>query len=304
MHNFARQNLQNRSFRGRNLEGADFRNADIRGCNFTKAKLVGANFSGAQAGLSQRQKLVLALWISIVVISVTDPISRLVVNAITQSPLDPKAAYILVLLAFLSIAGITSAISARWRNAQLGEITLMVTGVLCGALIGFAIAFFYPTMLRDYVPRKALYSSDPGLEQLAAIAKVLEAHRVTLAQQSAIAGGILLLLLSRFRRRSEFKIAIALAGTIVSYGATFLMGTIASTFLSVQEFGVGILFILVTLIYLGLTTTSLFRAIDECRSTIGTSFKGANLTEAQFAGASLHNTDFSKAIGDFPSDLG
>ncbi|WP_375491323.1 pentapeptide repeat-containing protein [uncultured Nostoc sp.] len=61
---FSGQNLRGRSFKGQNLEGANFRYADIRSADFTGANLRGANFSHAKAGLQRRwviTLLVLAL---------------------------------------------------------------------------------------------------------------------------------------------------------------------------------------------------------------------------------------------------
>lgn len=49
---FHHRNLKNKDFRGQNLTGSDFSYADIRGANFTNAILVGANFSNAKAGIS------------------------------------------------------------------------------------------------------------------------------------------------------------------------------------------------------------------------------------------------------------
>lgn len=61
---FSGQNLRGRSFKGQNLEGANFRYADIRSADFAGANLRGANFSHAKAGLQRRwviTLLVLAL---------------------------------------------------------------------------------------------------------------------------------------------------------------------------------------------------------------------------------------------------
>ena len=60
---YSGQNLRGRSFRGKNLEGADFSYADIRGANFTGTNLRGANFTKAKAGL-QEQWIVFMLLIS------------------------------------------------------------------------------------------------------------------------------------------------------------------------------------------------------------------------------------------------
>jgi uncharacterized protein YjbI with pentapeptide repeats len=260
-------NFQNRSFRGQDLTNANFCNADLRGCNFSNARLVGANFLGAKMGLSLRQKVVLGIWIEIALIIMSDPVSRMVANTISQPPVDSKAPYILILLVVLSATGMSTAL------IQFRKVLLIITAMLCGALLGFAAIFFYSGL-----PDKAI-----------------------LSPQGAIAGAILFFLLSYFRRRAWFKIMVRIAGTIASYGATFFWGTIAGAFLSTQDWLPGVLGAIVTVAFLSLTTSSLFRVIEDCRSLVGTSFRGADLTNAKFDPKKFPNTDFSDTIG---ADLG
>ena len=47
-----RKNYQNKSFKGQDLSNQDFSNCDIRGADFTNANLAGANFTNATAGLA------------------------------------------------------------------------------------------------------------------------------------------------------------------------------------------------------------------------------------------------------------
>jgi uncharacterized protein YjbI with pentapeptide repeats len=256
-------NFQNRSFRGQDLTDANFCNADVRGCDFSNAHLVGANFLGAKLGLSWRQKLLSGIWIAIALIMMGDSVSRMVANAISQSPIDAKAPYVLILLVILSATGMSTAL-IRFRNGLL-----IITATLCGALLGFAAIFFHS-----------------GL-----------ADKVKWSPLGAIAGAVLLFLLSYFRRRAWFKIMVKIAGAIASYGATFFWGTIAGSFLSVQEWLPGILFVLVTVAFLGLTTFSLFCAIGECRTLVGTSFRRADLRNAKFDAKKFPNTDFCDTIG-------
>lgn len=58
---FSGQNLRGRSFKGQNLAGANFSRADLRGTNFTGANLRGANFTGAKAGLKKRWAIFLVI---------------------------------------------------------------------------------------------------------------------------------------------------------------------------------------------------------------------------------------------------
>ena len=59
---YSHQNLRGRSFKGQNLEGADFCYTDIRGANFAGANLRGANFTGAKAGLQRPWAIFLVMF--------------------------------------------------------------------------------------------------------------------------------------------------------------------------------------------------------------------------------------------------
>ncbi|ELS03476.1 putative low-complexity protein [Xenococcus sp. PCC 7305] len=62
---FTGTNLSGADFTGANLSGADFSGAEIRSTNFTGANLLGADFSGAKTGLQFQQtiKLVIISWL-------------------------------------------------------------------------------------------------------------------------------------------------------------------------------------------------------------------------------------------------
>jgi uncharacterized protein YjbI with pentapeptide repeats len=58
---YSGQNLRGRSFKGQDLQGADFSRADIRGADFTGANLRGVNFSHVEAGLQKRWAVFLVI---------------------------------------------------------------------------------------------------------------------------------------------------------------------------------------------------------------------------------------------------
>lgn len=296
------KNFRDRSFRKKNLAGRNFRGADIRGCNFSGAYLVGADFSSAKAGLSPRQIALLALLTAGIALFVGDAMCRFVFNTVGQSPLDPSAPHVAVLYVFLNLATISSGISAICRTSKLDRVLIVMTGILCGALVGFAVGFFYPGWLQYLTESWLQQNSMPLLSQLRDFLASIAAKKSSIGAQSAIVGGVLLLLLSRYRRRSSYKIVVSIAGCIVSYASTFLWAAIAGSFFTAQNLLLGILLTIVTVIFLGFTTVSFFRIGKELNAAAGTSFRGADLSYAKFDYADLRNTDFSNTIGYILSD--
>jgi len=59
---FSGQNLRGRNFKKQDLTGANFSHADIRGADFTDATLIGANFTQATAGLQRRWAIRLVIF--------------------------------------------------------------------------------------------------------------------------------------------------------------------------------------------------------------------------------------------------
>ena len=59
--NFRGANLRGKSFKGKDLSGADLSEADIRSTNFTDANLKNTNFTGAKCGLQRRWAIFLTI---------------------------------------------------------------------------------------------------------------------------------------------------------------------------------------------------------------------------------------------------
>ncbi len=79
--NYVGQDLRGRSFKGQDLAGADFSGADIRGARFVDANLVGAKFVGAKARVQKRWLLAQLILVFILVFLLN--VFSVVFNAVT-----------------------------------------------------------------------------------------------------------------------------------------------------------------------------------------------------------------------------
>ena len=251
--NFAHQNLRNRSFRGKILNGADFSGADIRGCNFRNAQLAGANFQGAKIGIS-REKMVIFSAVAIAICLVFgDVLTRLILGTQGQIPESRSWPFVILLYGVLSVAGIASGMSSiQPKISKAGRFSGTVSAILSGALLGF----FYAGIATNN-------------NSLAALAGM-------------IVGGLLMFFVSSRIHRQVVTVALAAAGSVTTYGATFLLSATASAFLSTHKLFWGACFSILSLLYLWLALVSFSGTVREIGNAVGTSFSGANLTDAKF----------------------
>ncbi|MEG4249420.1 pentapeptide repeat-containing protein [Microcoleus sp. Pol10D4] len=249
---FSRKNLRGRSFKGQDLTGADFSYADIRGADFTNAILRGANFSYAKAGLQHH-------W-----------------------------AISLVILSFLlaTVSGLTSAIASAWIYYVLINVPTAI------GLILLAVSFISSI-------RKALEAAIWTVP-VAAIVGVAMAvtGTATLPVAVSIPGAVVLFV------SGTILAALAVAGAVVASAAYAGVATL-------------IVALVVTLVYAGIkagAVASFFillggyigwqASVGEPKfafirkiaiafaATGGTSFRGTDLTDANFTQAILKCTKF------------
>ncbi|WP_392479951.1 pentapeptide repeat-containing protein [Nostoc sp. C110] len=255
---FSSQNLRGRNFKGRkDLAGANFSYADIRGANFTNTNLIGANFSHAKAGLQRR-------WvIGLVIISFL---------------LSGLSGFLWAVNGFF-VSLIFSSSSEKQIAGWVALITL--------------IAFFFITILQGIIA---------GLGAVAFTVAVAFAVAVAFVVAGAGAGTVAF----AFAGAGAFAVAGAVAGAV----AVAVAGTGAVAFavavavagagaFAVAVAGAGMLFSL----YIswramkGDQKHSLIRNIAIAfAATGGTSFRGADLTNADFTQATLKSTDFRNTI--------
>ncbi|UBF27931.1 pentapeptide repeat-containing protein [Kovacikia minuta CCNUW1] len=277
---FANQDLRNRSFKGKHLQGANFRGADIRGCNFSHALLIDANFERVRTGQTRRQLLVLVSVAVAVGLLVADAVSRLIFGALGQTPQEPAWNYVLALYVSLGIAATGIGVSALTKTYTIAPIAKVISGVASGALVGFFYGGVNGNQLLALFHQKSAGENNP---------------------RTAIAGAVLLglgMAIANIKcSRGFVSVVVAAAGTVTAYGFAFLMGTTAIACLSTHRWFWGLTLSLLSLLYLWLTLKALTLTIHSIKHFWGTTFRNANLTNAQFAGAELRNTDFTGAIG-------
>ena len=279
---YSGQNLQGRNFKGRqDLADANFSYADIRGANFTNANLTGANFSHAKAGLQQPWKITYLALLSLLFLVLSGFFSYLI--------------YYFLRLTF---------------NAS--SLEKQITG--CTTLI-LLIAFFLSTILQGV---------GAGLEAFAfaftvAVAVAASAKGGTVAAfTGAAVGGLTVAVV--------VIVAVAFAGAVAAFTETLaatgaiviivaLASAVAVSFASSTSGKIIVVIVIISgalalafavalfSIYIGWRAMkgdekyALIRNIAVDFAAIeGTSFCGANLTNADFTAATLKSTDFRNAI--------
>ncbi|MBN4003574.1 MAG: pentapeptide repeat-containing protein [Nostoc sp. LPT] len=296
---FSGQNLRGRSFKRQNLEGANFSGADIKSADFTGANLRGANFSHAQAGLQKRWAifLVLVSWVLMGVagffLSFTGALIHLTfVGGKLASPVVGWTVLIAAILVFIFVfivilrQGLNSAVFAI-------AIAIAFAFAIKSVINNVGILFIYRTF--DDL-------SDKGIS----IAIVI-AGAITGAFNGAGAAAIAFV----------GAIAIAIAGTIagaiagagaIAFAIAFAIGldcaitcTRVITGVMVEaivEAGAGALFS-ASIAWRSLKGDIKYALIRDIAVVFaafkGTSFRSADLTDANFIGSSLKSTDFRKA---------
>jgi uncharacterized protein YjbI with pentapeptide repeats len=282
--NFYQSDLRGRSFKGQNLTGADFSNANIQGVNFSNATLTRANFGHAKAGLTFFHKTCL-----IFVFVILSVLSGLIAGYVGVLPglmaslLSEKGFWgrqILSIFYLSALVIFTIIIIRRGLGASLGIWAIII------AVVTAIIA----------------YRGNTDIATDAFIQAVVIAFIVAGILVGSLALAVFLSIVKLSKAFILFTIP-ALAGAIP--GAIEGVKEIPQRFVSVSLIMAFIVSIglLGLSVYIGIRAMAgekiydLVRAIaNTICAAMGTSFRGANLTDADFTEAKLQNTDFRKAI--------
>lgn len=253
---FLGKNLRGRNFQGQDLAGANFSYADIRGANFTKANLKSANFSHAQAGL-QRGWAIFLVFVSCLVSGV--------------------GGFFWAFNGYL----VSLIFNGSSLNNQISGWTALI------AIIGFSLI-----IICQGIEAKAFTRAVTIAGVLAGALTLVGAFAASVAIGFAVAGAV------AFAVAGAFAVAFAGAFTSAFVLAGALTFIVAGAFAGLFATG-GILFS----IYIarkamkGSKKYSLIRNLAIVFAAMGgTSFRGADLSDAEFTAAMLKSTDFRNAI--------
>jgi uncharacterized protein YjbI with pentapeptide repeats len=273
---FSGQNLRGRSFRGLDLTDANFSHTDIRGANFTNAILRGANFSHTKAGLKRRA--VIGLLILSLILAALSGLASGFTGYLTTYFFQPKhllgypfppSLVVLVILAIFFTVFIQHSAKAAFKALAISLIAASFVA-LSGAFVSII----------------AVVGALAGALAVAASISVAGASAgiITIAE-SLIVSGALAVVGSREMTR-----------VVAESSNTILLGTelpAIALALAVQSLSA----------YMGwkaLSGDEQFALVRQIAITLaalgsGTSFRGADLTDANFTQATLKGADFRKA---------
>jgi uncharacterized protein YjbI with pentapeptide repeats len=253
---FSRENLRGQSFKGKDLSGANFSEADIRGANFTNATLRNVNFSKAKAGMQRRWAIGLVI-----------------------------ASWILS-----GLSGIFSEVSDHfltWLFERNSTENIILVG--SALIVGVILLFMMRKSFVAFAIAIAVYVALFGVFVVAVFVAGTEARVMADADNGAIAIA------------SAFVVAVTVAvAFVVAIAGAGVVAFVVAIAVAVAVAGVRSDIIAVTIV---LTCAVIFweeytfiRGIAiALAAKCGTSFRHADLTEADFTSATLKSTDFTKA---------
>ena len=277
---FHRVNLTGQSFKGQDLSGADFSDADLRGTNFNGAILRGANFRGVKGGRPKRWSIIL-LRISWLILAINGFFLALIgyFGALVFDYDFLKQSIVVIGMTMVLILSIYKSLEARLGTLDEGEpLTLLEdlafkVFIVVEVAVASVILLSFLKVIAIAIAFPEAYYSVLGYIALAIV--VVLPYAVALSYVIAYANslpnpGIVMIVIA-------IVIAGALGGAL---GGAFAFALTAP----------GVFW--GRLAVKGDSGSSRMRRFAPVfTSTGGTSFYNADLTDADFTGAILKNTD-------------
>ncbi|MEM1394252.1 MAG: pentapeptide repeat-containing protein [Cyanobacteria bacterium P01_H01_bin.150] len=279
---FRGRNLKGKSFKGEVLEGADFSGANIRGADFSDANLENTKFVEANAGLQTRWLFGLAF--SLLVISILSSLLPLVMTGeivyVFKEFYNTDAIFITIISALFIALVLFVAIWKGLLSASVASVAIVIFTIFIAWILGANAAD---------ARINAISAAVIGILVVGTITAVVTTGIFAFigAATFSISGRLIFLLIGVIT--CICGVWIASAAYQVTVAVTVNAAAIGVFVLSGAYLGWRILN--------GDKRDAWIRRIAIAFAAIGgTSFRGANLTDAYFAGATLKNTDFREAI--------
>jgi uncharacterized protein YjbI with pentapeptide repeats len=274
LQDFRHHNLAGCSFKGQDLTGASFQGANIRGTNFSYANLTGTDLTQVDAGL-QRQWWFALILFSLFLAGIAGFVTAYAFGISIDIGLNKSAAS--CFLALLAI-GVVLLINSRQGLVATGAIAVGLAAV--AALLGALAPKEYAGIA--IIQGVAIAGTISG-SMIGALATAITSH---------LMGRVIRILLG----------CLMLIGALIGSFRAITSVDEATQFISVVVFILTIsLLVLRHSLHAGWLAQSgqkkydLIRVLAMYITLRGTSFKGANLTDANFTQATLSNTDFRQA---------
>lgn len=291
---FRGESLRGGNFRSADLAGADFSGCDIRGTNFSRANLTGVKFAGAKAGLPKRW-LVILLGLALVLILFSSYFSAMagyLVGLIFDSPSTENQVTGWSTLIFIILFCLIS-----WRkNILAGAVALTVAGSVAVALSAFIFLFLFPLLSGGDAAESARLAGNPRGDG----AVVNELVQITVSVALYLAGAIAVIVAGAIAVIVAVTVAVTVAGAVAGAGAGAVAVAGAGAVAGAVAVAVALTLFFCWLGWLTLKQEHrdpwLRKIVIAFAAIGGTSFFQANLTEADFTGATLKSTNFNQAI--------
>ena len=286
-------NLRGANLKRQNLEGADFSEADIRSTNFNDANLKGTNFSGAKCGLQRHLAIILLVFNSWLIAGISAaflPIFWGGFVVLIFDSFDPGYQIggwisLIVLIFFLIIA--------IRRGMAVGAFSVAATGGVAFSVAGaFSLEGAFSVALAVV-----------GLVTVAGVSSA--ALAVAFLVAFLVAGAFSAAFLGAFSVVVAFLVAGAFSvpGAVAEAVAEAVAFSVAEAVAEAVAFSVaGAVAVVVGGAYIGWRAMkgdkrdAWLRSVGiELAAIEGTSFHGADLSDADFTRAKLKSTDFSEA---------